>query len=138
MRLTAKRSCFACRTPMRWLFERGLHDPKLPRLLPKAALAKLREEVETARGLCPQLAPEAYPAGHLTAVYFGSALTDENSALIGTGDREFIRSRTRALALLRTPENTIFCQKGMVAAPPTAPVREGPDALSEPATPRVL
>ncbi len=47
------------------LFERGVHDrvtepvrcsglddPKLPRLLPKAALAKLREEVEMARGLC--------------------------------------------------------------------------------------
>ena len=47
------------------LFERGVHDrvtepvrcsglddPKLPRLLPKEALAKLREEVEMAHGLC--------------------------------------------------------------------------------------
>jgi peptide chain release factor 3 len=47
-------------------FERGVHDrvtesvrcdrledPKLPRLLPKAALAKLREEVDMAKGLCP-------------------------------------------------------------------------------------
>jgi peptide chain release factor 3 len=50
------------------LFERGVHDrvtepvrcsglddPKLPRLLPKAALAKLREEVETAKGLVTAL-----------------------------------------------------------------------------------
>jgi peptide chain release factor 3 len=47
-------------------FERGLHDgivepvqcsglddPKLPRLLAKPALAKLREEAEMAKGLCP-------------------------------------------------------------------------------------
>ncbi len=34
----------------------GLHDPKLPRLLPKEALAKLREEIEMAKGLCPRSA----------------------------------------------------------------------------------
>jgi peptide chain release factor 3 len=33
----------------------GLDNPQLPRLLPKAALAKLREEVEMAKGLCPPL-----------------------------------------------------------------------------------
>jgi peptide chain release factor 3 len=32
---------------------KGLDDPKLPRLLPKVALAKSREEVETAKELCP-------------------------------------------------------------------------------------
>ncbi|HEX9571604.1 MAG TPA: hypothetical protein VF969_05055, partial [Burkholderiales bacterium] len=69
------------------LFERGVHDrvtepvrcsglddPKLPRLLPKAALAKLREEVEMAKGLCPPFDAQAYREGHLTPVYFGSAL----------------------------------------------------------------
>ena len=53
------------------LFERGvhervtervrcsdLHDPKLPRLLPKSALAKLREEIEMAKGLYPPFARE--------------------------------------------------------------------------------
>ena len=54
----------------------GLDDPKLPRLLPKEALAKLREEVEMAKGLCPPLDPLAYRAGRLTAVYFGSALNN--------------------------------------------------------------
>src|SRR5207247_1681269 len=71
------------------LFERGVHDrvtepvrcsglddPKLPRLLPKAALAKLREEVEMAKGLCPPFDAQAYREGHLTPVYFGSALNN--------------------------------------------------------------
>jgi peptide chain release factor 3 len=31
----------------------GLDDPNLGHRLPKAAVAKLREEVEMARGLCP-------------------------------------------------------------------------------------
>jgi peptide chain release factor 3 len=52
----------------------GLDDPKLPRLLPKAALAELREEVETAKGLCPPFDEQAYREGHLTPVYFGCAL----------------------------------------------------------------
>jgi peptide chain release factor 3 len=68
------------------LFERGVHDrvtepvrcsglddPKLPRLLPKQALAKLRDEVEMAKGLCPSFDPQAYCEGHLAPVYFGSA-----------------------------------------------------------------
>jgi peptide chain release factor 3 len=69
------------------LFERGLHDrvtepvrchglddPELARSLPKPALAKLRDEVEMARGLCPPFDARAYRGGHLTPVYFGSAL----------------------------------------------------------------
>jgi peptide chain release factor 3 len=71
------------------LFERGVHDrvtepvrcsglddPQLPRLLPKAALAKLREEVEMAKGLRPPFDPQAYREGHLTPVYFGGALNN--------------------------------------------------------------
>jgi peptide chain release factor 3 len=70
------------------LFERGVHDrvtellccglndPKLLRLLPKDALPKLREEVEMAKGLCSPFDPHAYREGHLTPVYFGSALNN--------------------------------------------------------------
>jgi peptide chain release factor 3 len=54
----------------------GLDDPKLPRFLPKVALASLREEVEMAKGLCPPFDPQAYREGHLTPVYFGSALNN--------------------------------------------------------------
>jgi peptide chain release factor 3 len=36
----------------------------------------LREEVEMAKGLCPPFDLEAYRGGHLTPVYFGSALNN--------------------------------------------------------------
>jgi peptide chain release factor 3 len=54
----------------------GLDDPKLPRLLPKEALAKLREKVEMAKGLCPPFDAQAYREGHLTLVFFGRALNN--------------------------------------------------------------
>jgi peptide chain release factor 3 len=71
------------------LFERGagervvdpvratsLADPALGALLPAAALAKLRDEVEMVRGLCPPFDREAYRQGHMTPVFFGSALNN--------------------------------------------------------------
>jgi peptide chain release factor 3 len=83
------------------LFERGVHDrvtepvrcsglddPKLLRLLPKEALAKLREEVEMAKGLCPPFDPQSYRGGHLTPAYFGSALNN-------FGVRELLARRRR-------------------------------------------
>src|SRR5690606_38303871 len=54
----------------------GLDDPKLDHLLPAHAAAKLREEVEMARGLLPPFDLDAYRAGHLTPVYFGSAINN--------------------------------------------------------------
>ncbi len=54
----------------------GLDDPELARRLPKAAVAKLRDEVEMARGLCPPFDPQAFAEGHLTPVFFGSALNN--------------------------------------------------------------
>jgi peptide chain release factor 3 len=52
----------------------GLDDPKLDRLLPADAVKKLRREVEMARGLCPEFDLASYRAGHMTPVFFGSAL----------------------------------------------------------------
>ena len=54
----------------------GLDDPKLDELLPAAAAAQLREEVEMARGLCPDFDPDAFLGGHMTPVYFGSAVNN--------------------------------------------------------------
>ncbi len=54
----------------------GLDDPKLDELLPDYAVAKLREEVEMARGLCPEFSVQAYKEGHMTPVFFGSALNN--------------------------------------------------------------
>ncbi|ACY14637.1 peptide chain release factor 3 [Haliangium ochraceum] len=54
----------------------GLDDPKLDELLPESAVEKLREEVEMARGLCPDFDPKSYREGHATPVYFGSAINN--------------------------------------------------------------
>ncbi len=52
----------------------GLDDPKLDELLGETDAARLREEVEMARGLCPPFDLKSYREGHLTPVFFGSAL----------------------------------------------------------------
>src|SRR5882672_471962 len=54
----------------------GLTDPKLDQLLPESAVAKLREDVAMVKGLCPKFDLEAYRAGHLTPVFFGSAVNN--------------------------------------------------------------
>jgi peptide chain release factor 3 len=51
-----------------------LDDPRLDQLVGVEAAAKLREEIELVRGACPSFDLESYRAGHLTPVFFGSAL----------------------------------------------------------------
>ncbi len=52
----------------------GLDDPKLDELLTPADANTLREEVEMARGLCPAFDMQSFREGHLSPVFFGSAL----------------------------------------------------------------
>ena len=52
----------------------GLDDPRLAEALPAAQLARLRDEAELAREGYPAFDRESYRGGHLTPVYFGSAL----------------------------------------------------------------
>lgn len=52
----------------------GLDDPKLDEILTAIEVKTLRDEVEMARGLCPEFDQQAYMDGTLTPVYFGSAL----------------------------------------------------------------
>ncbi len=52
----------------------ALDDARLDQLVGAAAAAKLREEVALVRGACPAFDLEAYRNGHLTPVFFGSAL----------------------------------------------------------------
>ncbi len=54
----------------------GLDDPRLATLLPASALAQLREEVAMARALCPPFDRDSYRQGHMTPVFFGSALNN--------------------------------------------------------------
>lgn len=54
----------------------GLDDPKLDTLLPAEQAAKLREDIEMVRGLCRPFDRQSYLEGHLTPVYFGSAVNN--------------------------------------------------------------
>ncbi len=54
----------------------GLDDPRLDTLLPAHAIARLREEVGMARGLMPAFDLDVYRSGHLTPVFFGSAINN--------------------------------------------------------------
>ena len=54
----------------------GLDDPALPALISADGLALLREEAELAEAGYAAFDPDAYAAGDLTPVYFGSALKD--------------------------------------------------------------
>ncbi|MEZ0259469.1 MAG: peptide chain release factor 3, partial [Alphaproteobacteria bacterium] len=54
----------------------GLDDPKLDELLPADAIAKLREDVAMVRGACKPMDRQAYLEGHLSPVFFGSALNN--------------------------------------------------------------
>jgi hypothetical protein len=82
----------------------GLEDPKLPRLLPKEAVAKLREEVEMAKGLCPPFDQEAYREGHLKPVYFGTARNNFGVSELGARSPSWPRRRARSRPIrVRSP-----------------------------------
>ncbi|WP_270729717.1 peptide chain release factor 3 [Shimia sp. Alg240-R146] len=52
----------------------GLEDSRLDDLIPAELLEKLREEVEMARELLPKLDPQSVLEGHMTPIWFGSAI----------------------------------------------------------------
>ncbi|MFV1877335.1 peptide chain release factor 3 [Nioella sp.] len=52
----------------------GLDDPLLEEHIPADLLDKLREEVEMARELLPPLDKQSFLEGHLTPIWFGSAI----------------------------------------------------------------
>ncbi|WP_372609981.1 peptide chain release factor 3 [Aquicoccus sp.] len=53
---------------------KGLNDPLLAEHVPADLLAQLRDEVEMARELLPTLDPAAVLEGHMTPIWFGSAI----------------------------------------------------------------
>ncbi|MGB1540199.1 MAG: peptide chain release factor 3, partial [Rickettsiales bacterium] len=55
---------------------KGVDDPRLDEMMPKQELATFREEVEMVRAMCKPFDRKAYLEGHLTPVFFGSALNN--------------------------------------------------------------
>jgi len=66
----------------------GLTDPKLDELLGAEAAQTLRNEVQMARGLCKPFNQQSYLEGHLTPLYFGSAINNfgVRELLLGLAD----------------------------------------------------
>ncbi|NBO20336.1 MAG: peptide chain release factor 3, partial [Proteobacteria bacterium] len=54
----------------------GLDDPNLTELLGEEFADKLREDVAMVRGLCKPFDLQSYREGHLTPIYFGSAINN--------------------------------------------------------------
>ena len=54
----------------------GIYDKKLADIIPPAQLAQFQEEVEMVRAGCKPFDREAYLEGHLTPVFFGSAVNN--------------------------------------------------------------
>ncbi len=52
----------------------GMDDPQLEEHVPAHLLEQLREEVEMARELLPELNPQSILEGHMTPIWFGSAI----------------------------------------------------------------
>jgi peptide chain release factor 3 len=52
----------------------GLSDPKLAQHVPPHLLAKLREELEMAKELLPAFDRQSFLEGHMTPIWFGSAI----------------------------------------------------------------
>ncbi|HXV25706.1 MAG TPA: peptide chain release factor 3 [Alphaproteobacteria bacterium] len=52
----------------------GLGDPRLADALDRTTLKRLKADLELVRGACPPFDLKAYREGHLTPVFFGSAL----------------------------------------------------------------
>ena len=83
------RGCFNLATDTLYLFESGsgsqisesikfsgVDDPKLDEKIPTNELVKFREEVAMVKAIYPQFNREHYLEGHLTPVFFGSAVNN--------------------------------------------------------------
>jgi peptide chain release factor 3 len=83
------RGCFNVMTDTLYLFDdkqgskiadgqqfNGVNDPKLDEIIPEAELAKFREEVEMVKAVYPTFDKQSYLEGHLTPVFFGSAINN--------------------------------------------------------------
>lgn len=67
----------------------GLDDPKLAEHVPQHQLTQLREEIEMARELLPAFDHQSFLEGHLTPIWFGSAINSFGVRELMSGIREF-------------------------------------------------
>ncbi|MCB9984052.1 MAG: peptide chain release factor 3 [Rhodospirillales bacterium] len=88
----------------------GLDDPKLADHLTGQELTKLREDIEMVRGLCKPFDRQAYLEGHLTPVFFGSAVNNFGVRELLDGIGAFApapRSQKTASRMIEPTENKV-------------------------------
>ncbi|MGR3839904.1 MAG: peptide chain release factor 3 [Cognatishimia sp.] len=68
---------------------KGLDDPALAEHVPADLLDKFLEEVEMAKELLPQLDPQAVLEGHMTPIWFGSAINSFGVQELMHGIRQY-------------------------------------------------
>ena len=85
---------------------KGLDDEKLDQLLPAHLVAKLREDVMMVKELCPAFDLEAYLAGTMTPIFFGSAINNFGVREILEGLHKIAPCPRPQPALERTVEPT--------------------------------
>lgn len=90
----------------------GLDDTKLDQLLPAHAVNTLRTEVGMARGLCPPFVLNSYREGHLTPVFFGSAINNFGVRELLDGIAQFAPEPRPQPAI----ERTVFPDEAHVTA----------------------
>lgn len=80
----------------------GLSDPKLAAHLTNEEYSTLCEEVEMVRGLCPIFNKQSYREGHMTPLFFGSAINNFGVRELLESLAEFAPSPRPQAALERT------------------------------------
>ena len=88
----------------------GLDDPQIDELLSPEQAEKLREDVEMVRGACKPFDHQAYLEGHMTPVYFGSAVNNfgVRELLQGLGRSAPVpRAQTALERLVKPDENKV-------------------------------
>ena len=85
---------------------KGLDEAKLRAHLPEDAVKQLRHDVEMARGLLPELDVQTYREGHLSPVYFGSAVNNFGVAELLDGLAKYAPSPRPQPTLTRKVEPT--------------------------------
>lgn len=71
---------------------KGVDDEKLKTVITPEQHTKLKEDVDMVKGLCPEFDIESYRQGHLSPIYFGSALKDFGVKDLLDGLKEFAPS----------------------------------------------
>ncbi len=79
----------------------GLDDPKIDELLPEEAAKKLREDIAMVRGVYPEFDRKSFLEGHMSPVYFGSALNTFGVQELLVGLKKFAPSPKIQKALER-------------------------------------